>query len=81
MKASAERDITTASHHLAANAFHARLEDECQLFVAPTSVGGGKSAMPVGSVVSLAVVEARRFGSGFVFLWDNVRLGYRGAEG
>jgi hypothetical protein len=37
--------------------------------------------MPLGSVVKMALVEERRFGNGFVFLWYDVKPGPAGAEG
>jgi dihydrofolate reductase len=66
MKASAERDLTIAGPNLAAQAFEAGLVDECQVFVAPIAVGGGKSAMPRGLAVRLELAEERRFDNGFV---------------
>jgi dihydrofolate reductase len=68
MKSSRERDITVSGPNLAAHAFRAGLVDECQLFLAPVAVGGGKSAMPTQTRLNFELVEERRFGSGVVFL-------------
>ena len=81
MKASTDRDITIAGPGLAAQAFRVGLVDECHMFVAPTAVGGGKSAMPMGLAVRLRLVEERRFGNGVVYLRYDVKPESRGAEG
>ena len=46
MKAARERDITVGGPNLAGQAFKAGLVDECQLFVTPVVVGGGKPSLP-----------------------------------
>ncbi|MGA7272279.1 MAG: dihydrofolate reductase family protein, partial [Acidimicrobiia bacterium] len=48
MKAQATRDLTIGGANLAARAFEAGLIDECQLFVWPMILGGGKPAFPAG---------------------------------
>ena len=48
MKASAERDLSIGGPELAAHALRAGLVDECQLWVSPVVVGGGKAALPDG---------------------------------
>lgn len=53
---------------LAAQALTAGLVDECQLFVSPIAVGGGKPAFPNGVRLPLALLEERRFGNGVVYL-------------
>lgn len=68
LKATLQQDITIGGPGLAAHAFRASLIDECQLFLAPISVGGGKPALPVDLRINLALVEERRFGNGMVFL-------------
>ncbi len=68
MKASAERDISVGGPDLAAQAFRARLVDECHLFVAPIVVGGGKPALPKDVRVKLELLDERRFGNGMIYL-------------
>jgi dihydrofolate reductase len=68
LKARAARDLGINGPELASHAFKAGLIDECQLFVVPISVGGGKRALPSGVRVKLELVEQRRFESGFVYL-------------
>jgi dihydrofolate reductase len=68
MKAAAGRDITVGGPGLAAQAFEAGLVDECQLFVAPIVVGGGKQSLPNNVRVRLELLEERRFGNGVVYL-------------
>lgn len=68
MVASAERDIEIGGPGLAVHAFQAGLVDECQLYVAPIIVGGGKRWLPPDIFLRLELVEERRFGSGMVFL-------------
>jgi dihydrofolate reductase len=68
MKASAGRDITVGGPDLAAQAFRAGLVDECQLFLTPIIVGGGKRALPDKARVKLELLDERRFGNGVVYL-------------
>jgi dihydrofolate reductase len=68
LKAAAERDLTVAGPELAANAFEAGLVDECQLFVAPIVVGGGKQSLPDDVRLELELLDERRFGNGMVHL-------------
>jgi dihydrofolate reductase len=68
LKAEADRDITIGGPELAAQAFAAGLVDECQLFLAPVIVGGGKRGLPDGVRLTLELTEERRFDSGVVFL-------------
>jgi dihydrofolate reductase len=73
LKAAAPSDLTIGGPGLAAHAFAAGLVDECQLFVAPVIVGGGKPSLPAGVPVQLELVAERRFESGFVFLRYHTR--------
>jgi dihydrofolate reductase len=66
LKASAEHDISIGGPELAAHAFRARLVDECQLFLVPVLVGGGKSALPKNFRLALELLEERRFRSGML---------------
>jgi dihydrofolate reductase len=71
--ASAGRDVTIGGPELAAAAFKAGLVDECQIFLAPVVVGGGKRSLPGGVFARLELLEQRRFESGFVYLRYSVR--------
>jgi dihydrofolate reductase len=68
MKASAGRDITIGGPELAAHAFKAGLVDECQLFITPIVLGGGKRSIPDNVRVKLELLDERRFGNGMVYL-------------
>lgn len=73
MKASAASDLTIGGAHLAAQAFAAGLVDECQLFVWPSIVGGGKPGLPSGARIDLDLLDERRFDGGAVQLRYGVR--------
>jgi dihydrofolate reductase len=66
--AAASRDVTVGGPELAAQAFAAGLVDECQMFLAPVVVGGGKRALPEGVFTELELLDQRRFGNGMVYL-------------
>jgi dihydrofolate reductase len=68
MKATEERDITVGGPDLAAQAFRAGLVDECQLFLTPVVVGGGKPSLPDSVHFELELLNERRFRGGVVFL-------------
>ena len=68
LKAAASSDLTVGGANLAAQAFKAGLVDECQLFVWPTVVGGGKPALPTDTRADLELLDERRFGNGVVHL-------------
>ncbi len=68
VKAAAAGDLTIGGANLAAQAFAAGLVDECQLFVWPMIVGGGKPALPAGVRTGLELVDERRFDNGVVQL-------------
>jgi len=68
LKAGASNDLTIGGANLAAQAVKARLVDECQLFVWPMVVGGGKPALPAGTRAELELLDERRFGNGVVYL-------------
>ena len=68
LKADATRDLTVGGAHLAAQALSAGLVDECQLFVWPVTVGGGKPALPTGAGLRLELLDERRFGNGVLLL-------------
>lgn len=68
LKSSADQDILVGGPNLAAHAFKAGLVDECHLFLAPITIGGGKRALPNNYRVGLELMEERRFGNGMVYL-------------
>ena len=68
MKSSKERDITVSGPNLAAQAFKAGLVDECQFFLTPIVLGGGKPSLPNNVRLGLELLSERRFPSGVVFL-------------
>jgi dihydrofolate reductase len=53
--------------------FGVGLVDECQLFVAPITVGGGKRPLPSDGRVRLELLDERRFGNGMVYLRYHTR--------
>ncbi|MGA7272234.1 MAG: dihydrofolate reductase family protein, partial [Acidimicrobiia bacterium] len=61
-------DLTIGGANLAARAFEAGLIDECQLFVWPMILGGGKPAFPAGVIANLELLDEHRFGNGVVHL-------------
>lgn len=73
MKAQAQRDLSVGGPDLAAQALRAGLVDECQLFLTPILVGGGKPALPSHLRVKLDLLDERRFNSGVVYLHYAVR--------
>lgn len=68
LKGTASSDLTVGGADLAAQAFKAGLVDECQLFVWPVVVGGGKPGLPTGMRADLELLDERRFGNGVVLL-------------
>jgi dihydrofolate reductase len=68
LKQTAKQDILIGGPELAAQAFRSGLIDECQLFLTPVIVGGGKPSLPDNVRLQLELLEERRFGNGTVFL-------------
>jgi dihydrofolate reductase len=68
VKAAARSDLTVGGPNLAAQAFKARLVDECHLFVAPIMVGAGKQSLPDDVRLQLELMSERTFGNGMVHL-------------
>jgi dihydrofolate reductase len=68
MKASATSDLTVGGSNVAAHAFKAGLVDECQLFIHPVLVGGGKPALPSDTRAELELLDERRFRNGVMYL-------------
>jgi dihydrofolate reductase len=74
MKASATSDLTVGGANVAAHAFKAGLVDECQLFLWPVLVGGGKPALPGDWRSELELLDERRFSSGAMYLRYRTRI-------
>ncbi len=68
LKTEATSNFTIGGANLAARAFEAGLVDECQLFVWPTILGGGKPAFPAGVRTDLELLDEHRFGNGVLHL-------------
>ncbi len=68
---SAERDVSVGGPELAAHAFKAGLVDECNLYLVPVLVGGGKPGLPRDVFLKLELLDEHRFAGGVV------RLRYR----
>lgn len=68
LKAAASSDLTIGGADLAARAMAAGLVDECQLFVWPMILGGGKPVLPEGTRIDLELIEERRFDNGVLHL-------------
>jgi dihydrofolate reductase len=68
LKASLDHDLAVSGADLASAAWRAGLIDECQVFVAPVLVGGGKRLFPEQVRQPLELLEQRGFGNGMVFL-------------
>jgi dihydrofolate reductase len=75
LKETVAQDILIGGPELAAHAFRAGLIDECQLFLTPIIVGGGKPSLPANVRLELELLEERRFGSGVVYLRYQTRQG------
>ena len=67
-KASAASDLTVGGSNLAAHAFKAGLVDECQLFIWPVLLGGGKPALPRDARAEFELLDERRFSNGVMYL-------------
>jgi dihydrofolate reductase len=68
LKAETTSNLTIGGANVAAQAFEAGLVDECQLFVWPTILGGGKPALPAGIRTDLKLLDEHRFSNGVVHL-------------
>jgi dihydrofolate reductase len=68
LKQSSARDLTIGGPDLAAQAIRAGLVDECHVLLVPMLVGGGKRALPDNVLLSLSLLDVRRFGNGAVHL-------------
>jgi dihydrofolate reductase len=68
LKAAAGRDLLVGGPTLAAQAFEAGLVDECQLFVWPIVLGGGKPALSTDARTDLELLDERRLRNGVLHL-------------
>jgi dihydrofolate reductase len=68
LKQTSGHDISIGGAELAGQALAAGLVDECQLFLNPVLVGGGKRALPAAVRVDLELLDERRFRGGVVYL-------------
>jgi dihydrofolate reductase len=75
LKEAAEQDILIGGPELAAHALRAGVLDECQLFIHPVILGGGKPALPDDVRVKLELLDERRFDNGAVYLRYRARQG------
>lgn len=73
LKRESEHDIFIGGAELAGLALEADLVDECQLFVNPVIVGGGKPAFRANLRRNLELLETRRFGTGVIHLRYRIR--------
>jgi dihydrofolate reductase len=68
LKDSSSADITIGGAELAGQALGCGLVDECQLFLWPVVVGGGKRALPDDVRAQVELLDERRFQNGVVHL-------------
>ncbi len=68
LKAAARSDLIVGGPNLAAQALEVGLVDECQLFIWPVLLGGGKPALRTDTRVELELLDERRFSNGVVHL-------------
>lgn len=68
LKRTSSQDLLVGGPTLAAQAFAAGLVDECQLFVWPVILGGGKPALPTDVRAELTLLDEHRFSNGVVHL-------------
>jgi dihydrofolate reductase len=68
LKSTTGQDIFIGGPELTAQAFGARLVDECHLVLAPVVVGGGKRGLPDHLRLQLELLAERRFVNGMVHL-------------
>lgn len=68
LKRESEHDIIIGGAELAGLALEGGLVDECQLFVNPMIVGGGKPAFRAGLRLNLDLLETRALGTGVIRL-------------
>lgn len=74
IKAGANRDLVIGGAEIAARAIEHGLVDECDLYVWPLTLGGGKPALPADRRLDLDLVGEEQIGDGVT------RLRYRFAD-
>jgi dihydrofolate reductase len=74
LKRTSAVDISVGGAELAGQALGAGLVDECQLFLCPIVVGGGKRALPDNVRAQLELLDERRFRNGVVHLHYRVSV-------
>jgi dihydrofolate reductase len=73
LKRESEHDIVIGGAELAGLALEADLVDECQLFINPVVVGGGKPAFRAALRRNLELLETHRFDNGVIYLRYRIR--------
>jgi dihydrofolate reductase len=68
LKKSSPSDLSIGGADLAGQALAAGLVDECQVFLGPIAVGGGKPVFPLGARLRLELLDEHRFHGGTVCL-------------
>lgn len=68
LKQSSASDLSIGGADLAGQALAAGLVDECQVFLGPIAVGGGKPVFPLGLRLRLRLLGEHRFTGGTVCL-------------
>jgi dihydrofolate reductase len=68
LKAAATSNLAIGGANIAAQAFAAGLVDECQLFVWPMILGGGRPGLPAGVRANLEFLDEHRFANGVLLL-------------
>jgi dihydrofolate reductase len=77
LKRESAHDISIGGAELAGLALEVDLVDECQLFLNPVIVGGGKPAFRAALRRNLELLETRRFGNGVIHVRYRIRGGTR----
>ncbi|HWE57692.1 MAG TPA: dihydrofolate reductase family protein [Acidimicrobiales bacterium] len=75
MKSDLDGDLMVGGANLGAQAFRAGLVDECQLFIHPLVVGGGKPSLPAGVRADFDLLDQHRFDNGVVYVRYALRTG------
>ncbi len=68
LKQSSTSDLSIGGADLAGQALAAGLVDECQVFLGPIAIGGGKPVFPLGVRLRLELLDEHRFSGGAVCL-------------
>jgi dihydrofolate reductase len=68
LKQSSTSDLSIGGADLAGQALAAGLVDECQVFLGPIAVGGGKPVFPLGVRLRLQLLDEHRFRGGSICL-------------